>query len=146
MKRKLIPAGPIVALVLAATALAGAGHPTTVKLASTSAGKLVTNGGGRTLYMFTKDARNKDRCMGISGCASTWPPLLTRANPIAAGGVNASLLGTITVSGGRHQVTYAGHPLYTYSGDTGPRQTSYVGAAQFGGRWYGVGLAGGAVK
>ena len=57
-----------------------------------------------------------------------------------------SLLGTITISGGRHQVSYDGHPLYTYSGDPGPWQTAYIGSPQFGGTWYGLDAAGGKVQ
>jgi predicted lipoprotein with Yx(FWY)xxD motif len=57
-------------------------------------------------------------------------------------GVKASLLST--TSG--HQVTYAGHPLYTYSGDSGPGDTSYVGAKSFGGTWYAINASGGTVR
>jgi predicted lipoprotein with Yx(FWY)xxD motif len=49
-------------------------------------------------------------------------------------------------STGGKQVTYAGHPLYTYSGDSGPGQTSYVGAKSFGGTWYAINASGGTVK
>jgi hypothetical protein len=42
--------------------------------------------------------------------------------------------------------TYAGHPLYTYSADSGPGKTSYVGAKQFGGTWYAINASGGTVK
>ena len=50
-------------------------------------------------------------------------------------GLKPSLLGTIALGGGRRQVTYAGHPLYTYAFDSGPAETGYVGATQFGGTW-----------
>jgi predicted lipoprotein with Yx(FWY)xxD motif len=145
VKRTLIPLAAFVTLALAAGAVA-ATHRATLKLAGTSAGKLLTSGSGRTLYMFTKDGRNKNRCGAISGCEGTWPPLTTNGKAAAGSGVKASLIGTITISGGRHQVTYAGHPLYTYSGDFGPRQTDYIGQAQFGGTWYGVSATGGKVK
>jgi predicted lipoprotein with Yx(FWY)xxD motif len=145
VKRILIPIVALAALALAAGALA-ASHGATIKLAGTSAGKLLTNGSGRTLYMFSKDGHNKNRCGAISGCESTWPPVTTKAKPVAGPGVKGSLLGTITISRGRHQVTYAGHPLYTYSGDFGPRQTDYIGQSQFGGTWYGVSATGGKVK
>ena len=49
-----------------------------------------------------------------------------------------------TTSG--NQVTYAGHPLYTYTGDSGPGKTSYVGVKAFGGAWYALNASGGAVK
>ncbi|MFI4993711.1 MAG: hypothetical protein ACHQCH_08880 [Solirubrobacterales bacterium] len=49
-------------------------------------------------------------------------------------------------SAGGKQVTYAGHPLYTYSGDSGPGETSYVGEKQFGGTWYAINASGHTVK
>lgn len=81
----------------------------------------------------------------IKGCKSVWPALTTSGKPIAGPGVNKSLLGTITIKGGKHQVTYAGHALFNYSfGSKG--STSYVGAKEFGGFWYAVNAAGKAVK
>jgi hypothetical protein len=44
------------------------------------------------------------------------------------------------------QLTYARHPLYIYSGDTGPGQTDYIGAKQFGGHWYAINARGRPVK
>ena len=50
------------------------------------------------------------------------------------------------IPGGKTQVTYAGHPLYLYSGDSGPGETSYVGESMFSGRWYALNASGGAVR
>jgi predicted lipoprotein with Yx(FWY)xxD motif len=146
VKRGLIAAVALVALALAASAAAGMTRPATVKLAKSSLGKILVDGSGRTLYMFTKDRRGKDRCVGISGCTGTWPVLSTRGKPVAGAGAKSSLLGTITIAHGVKQVTYAGHPLYTYSGDFGPHQTDYVGTPEFGGTWYAVNAAGRTVK
>ncbi len=55
--------------------------------------------------------------------------------PRASHGIKRSLLGTIKIRGGAVQVTYAGHPLYRYSGDVSPGATDYVGTHQFGGIW-----------
>ncbi len=125
---------------LAAASRSGAA----VDLHSSSLGKLLVNGAGSTLFMFTHDRRNRDSCVSIAGCASFWPPLTTAGAPRAGRGVNASLLGTIAISGGRRQVTYAGHALYTYAAESGsgPAQTDYVGASAFDGRWYAVNAAG----
>jgi hypothetical protein len=43
-------------------------------------------------------------------------------------------------------VTYAGHPLYLYAGDSGAAETSYVGVKQFGGSWYAINGSGHAVE
>jgi hypothetical protein len=65
--------------------------------------------------------------------------------PTLGPGVKRTLVGTIKV-GGVRQLTYAGHPLYTYIGDSGPGDTSYVGQSQFGGRWFALNAAGHVVK
>ncbi len=61
-------------------------------------------------------------------------------------GIKRGLIGTIKLASGVKQVTYAGHPLYTYIGDSGPGDTSYVGFSQFGGTWFALNAAGHAVK
>jgi predicted lipoprotein with Yx(FWY)xxD motif len=150
MKRTLIILVAIAALSYAAVAVgsprAHASGGTTVALRSTSLGKILVNRQGFTLYMFTADSRGHDKCMSVSGCPRVWPALTTKAKPLAGAGVKSSLLGTITVAGGAKQVTYAGHPLYTYVGDSGPGQTDYVGAKQFGGSWFALTAAGKTVK
>lgn len=117
-----------------------------VQLRSTSLGMILVNGRGFTLYMFAKDTRNHNACVAIKGCAAIWPALLTSGKPVAGSGVKASLLGTIKLSGGKQQVTYAGRPLYTYVADSRPGSTSYVGFSQFGGAWYALGASGKIVK
>jgi len=148
MKRSLIPLAALAALALvpAAPAFAGSKGPATVKVSNSDLGKILVSGGGRTLYMFTRDRRNKDKCFAISECAPTWPPFTTNGKPHARAGAKSSLLGTITLPNGSHQVTYAGHPLYMYSGDTQSHETDYVGAQQFGGSWFAMSSTGGSVK
>jgi predicted lipoprotein with Yx(FWY)xxD motif len=119
---------------------------TTVELRHTSLGSILVSSSGRTLYEFTRDHAGKSSCAAISGCSEVWPSLKTSGRPAAGSGVKASLLSSINLSGGGKQVTYAGHPLYTYSGDSGPGATSYVGVRQFGGTWYAINASGGTVK
>lgn len=149
MKRVLITLVAVAALAPAAAAAAThsarAAGAATVQLRTTRLGKILVNSRGFTLYMFTADSSRHDRCVSIRGCTGVWPVLGSR-RPTAGSGVKASLLGTIRLPGGVSQVTYAGHPLYTYVADSGPGQTSYVGIKQFGGFWYGVNAAGGTVK
>ncbi len=114
----------------------------TVQLRHTNLGSILVSGSGRTLYEFTRDHAKKNSCAAIKGCSEVWPSLKASGRPTAGSGVKASLLST--TSG--NQVTYAGHPLYTYSGDSGPGQTSYVGAKTFGGTWYAINASGGTVK
>jgi predicted lipoprotein with Yx(FWY)xxD motif len=115
---------------------------TTIQMRHTGLGNILVSSSGRTLYRFTRDHGKKSSCARVKGCSPVWPALKSSGKPKAGTGVKGSLLST--TSGG--QVTYAGHPLYTYSGDTGPGQTAYVGATEFGGTWYAVNASGGTVK
>ncbi len=142
----LITAACLVLAPMAARAWASGKAKPTVQVHQTGRGKLLVDSRGFTLYVFSRDSRNHDACVGISGCASVWPVLKASGQVIKGAGVNAGLLGTIKLSGGVRQVTYAGHPLYHYIGDSGPGQTEYVGFNQSGGFWYGITGAGKVVK
>ena len=101
-------------------------------------------GQGRTLYLFKADTADRSNCHGA--CASAWPPYLSSGAPQAGAGVTGGQLGTIPADGGA-QVTYHGHPLYYYAGDSQPGDTAGQGLDQFGAKWYvvapdGVGITG----
>ncbi|MHB8234490.1 MAG: COG4315 family predicted lipoprotein [Solirubrobacteraceae bacterium] len=117
-----------------------------IQLRHTSVGKVLVDSSGFTVFRFSKDTGKKNTCMANKECSNTWPALTTSGKPTAGPGVSASQLSTITLPGGLHQVTYAGHPLYRYSlaGERG--ETGYIGVKQFGGTWYGVSASGGTVK
>lgn len=117
---------------------ASAARPATIQLERTGLGQVLVDGTGFTLYAFSRDGNRKDRCVTISGCAHVWPLIRTHGSPRPGHGVKRSLLGTVRIRGGVVQVTYAGHPLYRYSGDVFPGATDYVGARQFGGVWRAV--------
>jgi predicted lipoprotein with Yx(FWY)xxD motif len=125
---------------------ATAGRAAKVGLRHTSLGTILVSSSGRTLYEFTRDRPRTNTCIKIRECSGTWPALKTAGKPIAGPGVRASLLSTITLPGGARQVTYAGHALYLYAGDSGSGQTSYVGEKAFGGRWYAIDASGRTVK
>jgi len=93
-------------------------------------GTYLTDGHGMSLYMFASDTPSKSSCTGQ--CLSYWPPLTEKAT--AAGGAKASMLGTVT--NGTKQVTYGGHPLYTYAGDKSPGETNGQGSNNFGAMWW----------
>lgn len=113
----------------------------TIKTRSTSLGTILVDSKGRTLYLFEKDTKNKSKCAGA--CAANWPPSVTSGKPKAAGGVTASKLGTTKRSDGKTQVTYAGHPLYTFVLDHNkPGSTKGEGVNAFGAEWYVVGTNG----
>jgi predicted lipoprotein with Yx(FWY)xxD motif len=120
------------------------GQPATVGTASAgNLGTILVDSQGRTLYLFEKDAGTKSACFGA--CATNWPPLRDSGKPTAGTGVNASLLGTTPRSDGAPQVTYDGHPLYTFVMDHKPGDTNGQGVTAFGASWFTVDSAGSAV-
>jgi predicted lipoprotein with Yx(FWY)xxD motif len=124
----------------AATPKTSSGASATVGVASTSLGSILVNSTGRTLYLFKADVGTKSACAGA--CATAWPPLLATGKPTAGAGLTASKLGTITRTGGSHQVTYNGHPLYLFIKDTKPGQTTGEGSTAFGAAWLALTPAG----
>jgi predicted lipoprotein with Yx(FWY)xxD motif len=96
-------------------------------------GRILTDGDGRTLYLFTRDTAGRSRCYGP--CAKAWPPLLTRGKPVAAAAARGRLLGTTRRRGGAVQVTYRAHPLYYYVGDRRPGEVLCQNVVEYGGTW-----------
>jgi predicted lipoprotein with Yx(FWY)xxD motif len=94
-------------------------------------GTVLVNGDGRTLYIFGNDTGSTSTCVG--SCAGTGPALTTSGEATASAGATASMLGTTTRDDGTTQVTYNGHPLYLYSGDTAAGQANGEG---IGNVWY----------
>jgi predicted lipoprotein with Yx(FWY)xxD motif len=115
----------------------------TVSLRKTALGMVLVARNGHTLYLFGMDRNDKSACSG--SCAHFWPPLLAQGKPIAGPGIEASLLGTTKRSDGKQQVTYARHPLYTYTLDTRAGQTTGEGLSFFGGVWNALSTRGTAV-
>jgi predicted lipoprotein with Yx(FWY)xxD motif len=122
-----------------------AGTPT-VRLAQAGPGEILVDSSGHTLYLFTRDRHDEDSCKKVSGCLETWPALTTTRKPLAGAHVRASLLGTIKLHGRVRQVTYGGHPLYTYALDFTRRSTFNIGSDEYGGEWFAVNAAGEAVN
>ena len=104
-----------------------------VTAAKTSLGTVLTDGKGITVYLFEKDTGTMPTCYGA--CAAAWPPVLTRGAPFAGSGAKAALLGTTKRSDGGTQVTYAGHPLYYFSGSAKAGQVGGQGVKAFGASW-----------
>jgi predicted lipoprotein with Yx(FWY)xxD motif len=99
-----------------------AGKGTTLTLHSTPEGQALAGppGHARTLYMLSSDTRTRTTCTGA--CAPSWPPLITTGKPHAGTGITASLISTFVRTNGTRQVTYNGHPVYYFAGDSGVGQ------------------------
>ena len=100
-----------------------------VKIKKTSAGTVLTNPAGFTLYTFQADKGTTSTC--YDACAH-WPPVIDGPD---GHGQKISGQFTTTRKDGKTQVTFDGHPLYTYAGDTQPGQTAGNGINQDGGIW-----------
>ncbi|HET6187377.1 MAG TPA: hypothetical protein VFE59_10275 [Trebonia sp.] len=107
---------------------------TMITTKTSSGGSFLTNSAGRAVYLFVADSTGKSTCDGA--CAAAWPPVVAAGQPTASGGAQSSDLGTITRSDGTKQVTYDGHPLYYFEGDTGPGTDKGQGLDNFGAKWW----------
>lgn len=115
-----------------------------IAVTSSSLGRILVNGQGRTLYLFEKDTGKASTC--YDACATAWPPVTTSGAPVARTGVVASKLGTTKRRDGTLQVTDNGHPLYMYSGDAKSGQTNGQGLDEFGAEWYALSPAGNKIE
>jgi predicted lipoprotein with Yx(FWY)xxD motif len=80
---------------------------------SMSAGMVLTDSSGKPLYTYANDQVGATTSACTGGCASAWPPLTTTGTPTAGSGVTGTL--AKLPSG---QVTWNGHPLYTFASDS----------------------------
>jgi predicted lipoprotein with Yx(FWY)xxD motif len=97
-------------------------------------GPILVDAKGFTVYDFHKDKGTTSSCYG--SCAGVWPPVLTEGAPTAGEGASAAKLGTTKRKDGTVQVTYAGHPLYTYAADKKPGEANGNDFSSFGAQWY----------
>jgi predicted lipoprotein with Yx(FWY)xxD motif len=108
-----------------------------------AAGTYLTDGSGRALYLWKADSGARSSCTG--SCAQEWPPLIVNAAPSAGTGIQGGHVTTVARPGGGKQLTYKGHPLYYFAGDSGPGQTAGQGSDDFGAKWWLVAPSGAAI-
>jgi predicted lipoprotein with Yx(FWY)xxD motif len=116
------------------------GGSASVALRKSSLGSILVDSRGRTLYLFEADKARMSACSG--GCAALWPPLMVSGTPHGGTGVQPAKLSTIARTGGGRQVSYNGHPLYTFAGDAKAGETTGQALDQFGAKWYVVNARG----
>jgi predicted lipoprotein with Yx(FWY)xxD motif len=132
--RHIASAVGLATLASLAFSVAAWSAPVEITTASkTPFGSYLTDGSGRTVYMFTADKKDTSACSGP--CATPWPPVLTTGAPTAGSGVQGSALGTMQ-RGSEQQVTYDGRPLYYFIRDKSSGSTAGEGINHFGGSWY----------
>ncbi len=134
----------VAALVLLGVAVAAAGSPgpaaatgaatgTVLKTTTIGGTRVLTNAKGFTLYSFAPDTPTTSKCYG--SCAAYWPPV---TGTTAAGAGLPGRVATIKRTDGSEQLTYNGHPLYTYIGDSAPGQARGNNLNLNGGLWHEV--------
>lgn len=140
----VVGAVSVAALTLLAVAEVSASMPPpataggiTLKTAEVGGISVLTDARGLTLYWFAPDSPAASRCTG--SCAAYWPPVT--GHPRVGRGIPGTF-GTIHRPGGGQQVTYDGHPLYTYVGDQGPGQANGNNLDLNGGLWYEMRVSG----
>ena len=119
---------------------AGSSSHLVIKTAAASGATFLTDGSGRAVYLWVKDSGGMSACTGA--CAAAWPAVTSTGAPTVSGAAKASDLGTITRTDGTKQVTYDGHPLYYFVGDSGPGTATGQGSNNFGAKWWLVSPAG----
>jgi predicted lipoprotein with Yx(FWY)xxD motif len=111
--------------------------PATITAAETSLGTVIVDADGRTLYLYTNDTGTTSAVP--DNILAAWPPLIASGPPVAGEGTDAAKLGTAMQPNGETWVTYNGHLLYTFTGDTAAGQTNGQGLGDV---WYAVSPAG----
>jgi predicted lipoprotein with Yx(FWY)xxD motif len=134
------PSAPASSAPAAGSSASASTTGTVITTHAGSAGAFLTTGSGRTVYLWAKDGMNMSDCSGA--CAAAWPAVPATGTLTATGGAKASDLGTITRSDGTKQVTYDGHPLYFFVGDSAAGQTNGQGSDNFGAKWWLVASSG----
>lgn len=86
---------------------------TVIASADSSAGKILVDGAGMSLYTFDNDKAGVSNC--YDDCAGNWPPLA----PVA-GSTPQGDFGIILRTDNSRQWTYKGQPLYLWVNDTAP--------------------------
>jgi predicted lipoprotein with Yx(FWY)xxD motif len=131
----------VAALVVLGISVAAAGGPAPapaggiLRTATIGGAMVLTTAHGFTVYWFVPDTPTRSSCDGI--CAGYWPPVT--GTPTPGPGIPGKL-GAIKRSDGTTQVTYNGHPLYTYVGDTAPGQALGNNLNLNGGLWHEITL------
>jgi len=125
----------------ASAAPSDAAAGTTVAVADSKLGKILVDGSGMTLYMFTPDSAGTPTC--YDACAATWPALVATGAPTAGTGLDAAKVTTVDRTDGGKQVKYGDFPLYHFAKDAAAGDTNGQGV---GGKWFVIGADGQPIK
>ncbi|MCL4449056.1 MAG: hypothetical protein M1483_04510 [Actinobacteria bacterium] len=125
----------LAAMLAGCTATTESATHTTLEVRHSAYGAIITTKSGMTLYAFSLDTPHKTACLH-GACTALWPPLIINGSLKLGPGINHLLVGKIKRPSGAYQLSYAKHPLYTFSADSRPGMMAGQGLYQFGGYWY----------
>lgn len=94
-----------------------------VHVADSEHGEILVGPEGLTLYVFTADTDGTSTC--YDACAELWPPV--PADVAIGSDLDQSMFGTTAREDGSEQLTVNGMPLYWYTPDTAPGDTTGQG-------------------
>jgi predicted lipoprotein with Yx(FWY)xxD motif len=119
------------------------GSPTTtsgdtLSTRASPVGPILVTSNGSTLYDFVPDTTTSSACTSVT-CVFLWPPLIENGPVTVGPDLSESLVGSIRRTDGSTQITYGGHPLYTYNSDVRPGLVTGQALLQSGGYWYVIG-------
>jgi predicted lipoprotein with Yx(FWY)xxD motif len=104
-------------------------------------GDFLTDGAGRTLYVFDDDSASPPRSNCNGSCAVAWPPLLIKSpGKVFPNGVNPKIIGYVERADHTCQVTVNGHPVYFFVADAKPGDINGQGVN---GKWFAAAPNGG---
>ncbi|WP_024818215.1 COG4315 family predicted lipoprotein [Arthrobacter sp. 31Y] len=113
-----------------------------MNVSASSAGQIVVDSKGMSLYFFTKDVKDSGTSACTEACLTAWPIFTTTSDAPTVEGVTGTV-GTIASPDGKKHVTLNGMPLYYYAKDKAPGDVTGQGV---GGVWYLVSPAGEMIK
>ena len=123
MTRKLtkvvaLLAGLVLAGLAAQVAAQDGATPDVTLATDADYGAHLATPGGNSLYLYVEDGDGASAC--VDACSKNWPALLVGDDGVATvgEGLDQNLVATYTRPDGAVQVTYGGHPLYTFRRDT----------------------------
>jgi len=143
-KRVKIYSGPSRTKVRAPSKTKG-GHTIELDVAKNpQIGDYLTDGAGRTLYVFDNDSADPPRSTCNGSCAIAWPPLLIKSpGKIFPTGVDPKILGYVERADHTCQVTVHGHPVYFFVADA---KAGDINGQGVNGKWFAVAPDGGRTR
>ena len=105
---------------------------TTLTIGGSEFGEVLFDSTGQAVYLFGREETGTPVC--YDECAVEWPPVLTEGTPVAPPGAAADAIGTTVRTDGSIQVTFGGHPLYSYAHE-GKHEVLCHNVSEFGGLW-----------